>query len=154
MNLPGQALHALEVPLQQQKGRLRISRCRARAGAWLRVVRVDGPDLAVLAYGEGAYTNDAIRIAAEDFQAGHREYSSVYGKIEPEIALGAVDAQDELDAWILKGNRLEAYLGVIFVVELVECLEGRRVRTGASDSIEQAIVRAFSATPANVPVAR
>jgi hypothetical protein len=91
-----------------------------RSGGGLRVIRIEkGKRGKLLAYGEAPTIDEALRIAADDFEAGVRPYNEVYGKIEEHYLTGAYAADDPLDVWVCRGRNFDAWHdGERFVVEL------------------------------------
>lgn len=96
--------HTLETALRNG-GRMHVH----RSGGGLRVVSVRDRCRVSIAYGEHAYLHEALRIAAEDYRAGGREYSAVYGPIESPYVTGSSSAADAVDALVLRGTCLDAY---------------------------------------------
>lgn len=78
------------------------------SGGGLRVVSIkrDGKEMA---YGEHPTIAEALRIAGDDFKAGGRPYSEVYGKIETHYLTGQSEPDGPLDAWIRNGSTWDAY---------------------------------------------
>lgn len=95
--------------------------CRLHAflsGGGLRVVSLEC-DEESKGYGEHPNIEEALRIASDDFQAGVRPYGSVYGPIETHYLTGSSEPSSPLDAWLLCGQKLDAWHDQEgFVVEL------------------------------------
>jgi hypothetical protein len=73
-----------------------------RSGGGLRVVSLhDGKG-----YGEHPYIYNALDHAEEDYQAGGREYSKVYGKIHDHYYTGA-NPKGGFDSWVCAGRAFD-----------------------------------------------
>jgi hypothetical protein len=85
-----------------------------RSGGGLRVIRIEkGQRGALKGYGEHPGVDEALQHAAEDYEAGHRDYSKVYSSkgLYPHYLTGSSSSETELDAWIRQGlTRLTAAL--------------------------------------------
>lgn len=74
-----------------------------RSGGGLRVVSLhDGKE----GYGEHPYIYNALDHAEEDYQAGGREYSEVYGKIHDHYYTGAYP-KGGFDFWVYQGRAFD-----------------------------------------------
>jgi hypothetical protein len=106
-------LHGLEKALRDG--------CRLhgfRSGAGLRVICIE-QGKKTRGYGEHPHVEDALAHADEDVLAGGRDYHAVYGKTKPHYLTGALEPTSLLDAWILRGNTIDAFVkDGEFVVEL------------------------------------
>ncbi|MBN2459091.1 hypothetical protein JXB28_02305 [Candidatus Woesearchaeota archaeon] len=89
-----------------------------RSGGGLRVIRIEKENK-LKGYGEHPNVEDALSHANEDFLAGGRKYSEVYGKLKPHYLTGTSSATSSLDGWLLRGRTIDAYVQKgEFVVEL------------------------------------
>jgi hypothetical protein len=91
------------------------------SGGGLRVVRIEMPGTPhrLVAYGEHPHVDEALRITADDYRAGGREYGAVYGKEETHYLTGSPAPNGALDAWIRKGRTWDAlFRENLFVCEL------------------------------------
>lgn len=77
------------------------------SGGGLRVVTLNKDNINAPGYGEHPYLNVAFQYADEDFRAGGREYSEVYGKLHPHYYTGDSIGTCDLDKWILSGHTLD-----------------------------------------------
>ena len=79
-----------------------------RSGGGLRVVSLisEGEECG---YGEAPHIEDALRLSCDDFEAGGRPYSEVYGKLVPLYLTGASDPSSALDRWLLGGQNIDAH---------------------------------------------
>jgi hypothetical protein len=113
-----------------------------RSGGSLRVVRIDqGGELK--GYGEHPQVEDALSHANEDFLAGGRPYSEVYGVFKPHYLTGNSSPTSPLDSWLLQGHTFDAHqngAGVVFElkgltqVKIPEELTARVLETGRSET--------------------
>ena len=76
-----------------------------RSGGGLRVLSMEGP---FKGYGEHPHIADAMRILAEDLDAGGRAYADVYGPVHVHYLTGASEPADLLDARMLRGDTIDA----------------------------------------------
>jgi len=76
-----------------------------RSGGGLRVLSMEGP---FKGYGEHPHIADAMRILAEDLDAGGRAYADVYGPVHAHYLTGASEPADLLDARMLRGDTIDA----------------------------------------------
>lgn len=109
------------------------------SGGGLRVIRLEkGRHGKLTGYGEHPHVDEALRHAAEDFAAGGRPYSEVYGTFDfdhpeggkkgiyPMYLTGASTPDGELDAWVRQGHTFDArFEGGEFVFELRGLEESR-----------------------------
>jgi hypothetical protein len=79
------------------------------SGGGLRVVRVNGDNLLLLGYGESIHLEEALVHANEDYLAGGREYSEVYGGIYPHYLTGDTLSASNIDYWIRRGQTLDLW---------------------------------------------
>lgn len=59
-------------------------------------------------YGEAPHVHEAMRIAAEDYLAGGRDYYVVYGNVETHFLTGDPTPDSQLDAWVRQGGKFTA----------------------------------------------
>lgn len=109
------------------------------SGGGLRVVRLEkGRHGKLTGYGEHPHVDEALRHTAEDFAAGGRPYSEVYGTFDfdhpeggkkgiyPMYLTGASTPDGELDAWVRQGHTFDAlFVNNEFVFELRGLEESR-----------------------------
>ncbi len=89
-----------------------------RSGGGLRVIRLE-QERKLRGYGEHPNVEGALNHADEDFLAGGRKYSDVYGKSKDHYLTGSSLASSELDQWLLCGHTIDAYVqGKEVVIEL------------------------------------
>ena len=100
-NIPTGAVEVIEGALREG--------CKLRAflsGGGLRVLRLEKyGDLR--GYGEHPHIEDAFVILSEDYKAGGREYSEVYGKVHTHYLTGSQNTTSQLDLWIRQGSKFE-----------------------------------------------
>jgi len=113
--------------------------CAFRSGGGLRVVRIE-QNGKLKGYGEHPHVEDALSHANEDFLAGGRPYSKVYGNTEPHYLTGSSTSTSPLDHWLLQGHTFDAWQngdGVVFQlkglteVKIPEEILDEVLRTGA-----------------------
>lgn len=124
-----------------------------RSGGGLMVVRVSEADGKLRGYGEHPHIDEALDYADEDYLAGGRKYTDVYGKIHPHYLTGNSNAISPLDAWVKRGRTFDAFCDNDgFVVELHGYDERlvSFVQIGRSSVLEEALVWAFSAPSNNL----
>jgi hypothetical protein len=96
----------VESALRESKGTIHAF----LSGGGLRVLRLETPRRGkLLGYGEHPYVAEAFRILTEDFAAGGRPYGSVYGTVEEHYITGDSTPQDDLDAWVRRGNSFDVF---------------------------------------------
>lgn len=80
------------------------------SGGGLRVVRIEDRSK-LKGYGEHYAAEVALDHTAEDYLAGGRRYSDVYGedKLYPHYLTGSSDANSRLDLVLLRGHTFDAY---------------------------------------------
>jgi hypothetical protein len=92
-----------------------------RSGGGLRVVRLEEHN-SLKGYGEHPNLEEALRHLNEDYAAGGREYSDVYGPIHPHYLTGSSTPTSELDAHILGGNKFKAFKDEAGVhIQITDC---------------------------------
>lgn len=90
-----------------------------RSGGGLRVVRLEDKNQWLSGYGEHPSFEEAIKHAEEDYKAGCREYSTVYGVLYDHYLTGSATPSSLLDEWILKGHTIDAWFeNETYIVEL------------------------------------
>lgn len=89
-----------------------------RSGGGLRVLSLTKKNRSC-AYGEAPHIDVAFQHCAEDYEAGGRPYSEVYGGKYDHYITGSSSSNSELDACLLEGKTFEAWVeDGMFVLQL------------------------------------
>jgi len=80
-----------------------------RSGSGLRVIRIE-KEGKLRGYGEHPNVEDALSYANEDFLAGGRKYTEVYGKLKHLYLTGSQETTSPLDSELLQGKKIDAYM--------------------------------------------
>jgi hypothetical protein len=89
------------------------------SGGGLRVVRLERNGKLV-GYGEHPHLEDALSHAAEDYEAGGRDYAAVYGGDKPLYLTGSTQPTGPLDAWVRQGRTIDAIVAGNHIVVTME----------------------------------
>jgi hypothetical protein len=83
-----------------------------RSGGGLRVVSIEDNDekRKQHGYGEHPHIEEAMNLCEEDYLAGRRKYSDVYGKLVPNYFTGSSTPSSKIDEWTLTGQSWDIYL--------------------------------------------
>jgi hypothetical protein len=85
--------------------------CRLRgfsSGGGLRVLRLE-KDGKEVGYGEHPSAEEALNHIEEDYAAGSRDYSEVYGKKHPHYLTGSSLSSSNFDHWLKQGHTFECW---------------------------------------------
>jgi len=96
-----------------------------RSGGGLRVIRIE-KEGKLRGYGEHYSADGALAHADEDFLAGGRRYSHVYGNLKPHYLTGSSCITGPLDGWLREGHTVDAFMkDSDIVVSLKGCVQTR-----------------------------
>jgi hypothetical protein len=127
--------------------------CKVRAflsGGGLRVIRIEDAEHELKGYGEHPHAEEALQHADDDYAAGGREYSDVYGGTEPHYLTGSTTTVGELDAWVRTGSTFHAVTegdGFVFVLDGYDENINQITKTGHGTTLWEAQLAAFAAEP-------
>lgn len=127
--------------------------CKVRAflsGGGLRVIRIEDADEELRGYGEHPHAELALQHADDDYAAGGREYSSVYGGTKPHYLTGTRTTLGELDDWVRGGSTFYAMTkddGFVFVLGGYDENINEITKTGHGATLWEAQLAAFAAEP-------
>lgn len=103
------------------------------SGGGLRVVRIEEheEDKTLKGYGEYANLLPAIIIAAKDYEAGQKPYTTHY-------LTGSSHPTDSLDAWLLRGRCLDAFAKSDQIVLSATKYDGQAFKSVTADTFIEA----------------
>lgn len=124
--------------------------CKVRAflsGGGLRVIRIEDAKHQLKGYGEYPHVEEALRHADDDYAAGGREYSAVYGGSEPHYLTGSTTTTGELDAWVRTGSTFHAVAkgdGFVFILDGYDDNVDEISKIGHGSTLWEAQLAAFA----------
>ena len=104
---------SVEKAMKQIDKALREDECKLHgfsSGGGLRVLRLETKKEKLVGYGEHPSADEALRHLGEDYEAGCRNYSDVYGKLYDAYWTGSTTVTSPLDAWLRRGSTIDALL--------------------------------------------